>query len=74
MLAAKHQTEHGVPKGGVMGRTKGAQGVCNPIGRSTMRILNQLLDIFINCLPGALYLGTRVLDEGISASKRLFYI
>jgi hypothetical protein len=36
MLAANHWTEHGVPNGGVRGRTEGAEGVCNPIGRTTI--------------------------------------
>jgi hypothetical protein len=37
MLAANHGTEHGDPDGGVRGRTEeGAEGVCNPIGRTTI--------------------------------------
>lgn len=31
-----HQTEHGVPSQGVRGRTEGAEGVCIPIGRTTI--------------------------------------
>jgi hypothetical protein len=34
MLAANHQTEHGVPSGGVRGRTEGVERVCNSIGRT----------------------------------------
>jgi hypothetical protein len=34
MLAAKHQTEPGDPSGEIRGRTEGAKGVCNPIGRT----------------------------------------
>ena len=34
MLAANHQTEHAHPNGGVRGRTEGAEGVCNLIGRT----------------------------------------
>jgi hypothetical protein len=33
---ANHQTECRDPNGGVRGRTKGAEGVCNPIGRTTL--------------------------------------
>jgi hypothetical protein len=29
-------TEHGVPNGIVRERTEGAEGVCNPIGRTTI--------------------------------------
>jgi hypothetical protein len=36
MLAANHWTEHGDPNGGVRERTEGAEGVCNPIGRTTI--------------------------------------
>jgi hypothetical protein len=36
MLAAKHWTEHGDPNGRVRGRTEGAEGVCNTIGRTTV--------------------------------------
>jgi hypothetical protein len=35
MLTANHQTENSDPNGGVRGRTEGAEGVCNPIGRTT---------------------------------------
>jgi len=34
MLAANHWTEHGVPNGGIRERIEGAEGVCNPIGRT----------------------------------------
>jgi hypothetical protein len=34
MLTANHWIEHGVPNGGVRERTEGAEGVCNPIGRT----------------------------------------
>jgi len=34
MLAANQQTEHRGPNGGIRGRTEGAGGVCNPIGRT----------------------------------------
>jgi len=36
MLAANHQTEDGDPNGGVRKRTEKAEGVCNPIGRTTI--------------------------------------
>ena len=36
MLAANHWTEHGDPNGGVRERTKGAEGVYNPIRRTTI--------------------------------------
>jgi hypothetical protein len=29
-------SEHGIPNGGVRERTEGAEGVCNPIGRTTI--------------------------------------
>jgi hypothetical protein len=35
MLEANLQTEHGDPDGGVRRRNKGADGVCNTIGRRT---------------------------------------
>jgi len=34
MLSAKHQTEPRDPDGGVRERTEGAEGVCNPTGRT----------------------------------------
>jgi hypothetical protein len=36
MLTANHWTEHGVPNRGVRERTEGVEGVCNPIGRTTV--------------------------------------
>jgi hypothetical protein len=36
VLAANHWTEHEDPNGGVKGRTEGAEGVCIPIGRTTI--------------------------------------
>jgi hypothetical protein len=36
MLAANHWTEQGVPSEGVGKRTEGAEGVCYPIGRTTI--------------------------------------
>jgi hypothetical protein len=36
MLTANHWTEHGVPSEGVRERTERAEGVCNPIGRTTI--------------------------------------
>jgi len=36
MLAANHWTENGDPSGGVRENTKGAERVCNPIGRTTI--------------------------------------
>ena len=36
MLTANHWTMHGVPNGGARERTKGAEGVCNSIGRTTI--------------------------------------
>jgi len=37
-LATNYLTEHGDSYGGVRERTKGAEGVCNPIGRMTISI------------------------------------
>jgi len=34
MLTANHWTEPEDPNGGVRERTEGAEGVCNPIGRT----------------------------------------
>jgi hypothetical protein len=34
MLSANHQTEHRDPDGRVRGKTEGAEGDCNPIGRT----------------------------------------
>ena len=34
MLSANHWTEHRVPSGGVRERNEGAEGDCNPIGRT----------------------------------------
>jgi hypothetical protein len=42
MLIANHWTEYEVPNGGVRERTEGAEGVCNPIGRTAISI-NQTL-------------------------------
>jgi hypothetical protein len=36
MFAANHGTEHRDPNGGIRGRTEGVEGVCNPIGRTTI--------------------------------------
>jgi hypothetical protein len=36
MLAANHWDEHRVPYGGIRERTEGAEGVCKPIGRTTL--------------------------------------
>jgi hypothetical protein len=36
MLTAKYWIDHGDCNGGVRGRTKGAEGICNPIGRTTI--------------------------------------
>jgi hypothetical protein len=36
MLAANNWTEHRDPSGGIRGKTEGAEGVCNPIGRTTI--------------------------------------
>jgi hypothetical protein len=35
MLTSNHWTEHGDTNGGVRERTEGAEGLCNPIGRTT---------------------------------------
>jgi hypothetical protein len=42
MPTANHWTENRVPSEGVRERTEGAEGVCNPIGRTTIAI-NQTL-------------------------------
>jgi len=36
MLAANHWAENRIHNGGVRERTEGAEGVCNPIGRTTI--------------------------------------
>jgi hypothetical protein len=36
VLAANNQTEHGDPNGVVRGRIEGTEGICNPIGRTTI--------------------------------------
>jgi len=36
ILATNLQTEYEDPSGGVRERTEGSEGVCNPIGRTTM--------------------------------------
>jgi hypothetical protein len=36
MLLANHWTEHRVPNGRVRERMRGAEGVCNPIGKTTI--------------------------------------
>ena len=36
MLTANHWTDHPVPNRGVRGSTKGAEGDCNPTGRTTI--------------------------------------
>jgi hypothetical protein len=36
MLSANHCTEHRVPNEGARERTQGAEGVCSPIGRTTI--------------------------------------
>jgi hypothetical protein len=36
MLAVNHWTEHKVHSGGIRERTEGAEGVYNPIGRTTI--------------------------------------
>jgi hypothetical protein len=36
MLPANHWAKHGVPNGGVRERSEGAEGVCNPIGRTAI--------------------------------------
>jgi hypothetical protein len=36
MLAANHRTENGDPNEEARGRTEGVEGVCNPIGTTTI--------------------------------------
>jgi hypothetical protein len=36
MLVANHLTDQGDPNGEVRGKTKGAEGVCNRIGKTTI--------------------------------------
>jgi hypothetical protein len=36
MLAVNHRTEHRDPNGGAKERTEGAEGVYNPIGKTTI--------------------------------------
>jgi hypothetical protein len=58
MQTAKHQTEHGDPNGGVRTRTEGAERVCNPIGRTTVSI-NQNLQSSqgLNHQPNSTHVG-----------------
>jgi hypothetical protein len=42
-----NQTEHGVPNGGVRERTGEAKGVCNPIGRKTIKSLSKCPFFFL---------------------------
>jgi hypothetical protein len=49
MLAANHWTERGDPNGGVRGKTEGAEGVCNPKGRTIL--INQMLPEFPGTKP-----------------------
>jgi hypothetical protein len=37
MLPANHWIEHRVPNGGTKERTQGAEGVCNPLGGTTIK-------------------------------------
>jgi hypothetical protein len=39
MLTASHWTEHRVTNGGVREKTEGIKGVCNPIGRTIISII-----------------------------------
>jgi hypothetical protein len=41
MLSANHWTKYRVPNGGVSEKTEGAEGVNNPVGRTTISI-NQI--------------------------------
>jgi hypothetical protein len=54
MLSANHWSEHGIPNGGVRERTEGAEGVSNPLGRTTISI-NQLPQSSqgLNCQPNS---------------------
>jgi hypothetical protein len=36
MLASNQWTKHGDPNGGIRRKTEGAEGACNPIGRTTI--------------------------------------
>jgi hypothetical protein len=36
MLAVNHPAEHMDPNGGVRRRTQGVEGICNPIGGTTI--------------------------------------
>jgi hypothetical protein len=36
MLTTNYLTKHRDPNGEIRGRTEGAEGICNPIGRSTI--------------------------------------
>jgi len=36
MLAVNHRTEYRDPNGGVREQTKGVEGACNPIGKTTI--------------------------------------
>ena len=45
MLAANHRTGHKVPNRGARERTKGAEGVCNPIGETIIWTNQYLLGL-----------------------------
>ena len=36
IITANYWTDHWIPRGGVKEKTEGAEGVCNPIGRTTI--------------------------------------
>ena len=72
MLTANHWTEHRDPSGEVRGRNEGAEGVCNPIGRTTVST-NQMLQSsqVLNYEPKGTHGGTHgsrciVAEDGLT--------
>jgi hypothetical protein len=65
MLEANHWTEHRVLNGGVIERTEGAEGVCNPIGRTTIST-NQIPQSSQRVhMEGPMTLATYVAEDGL---------
>ncbi|XP_076796740.1 uncharacterized protein LOC117715751 isoform X2 [Arvicanthis niloticus] len=60
-----HWKEHGVPNGGVRERTEGAEGVCNPIGRTISTNQTRQSSQGLNYQP-------RSTNEGTHGSSRIY--
>ena len=58
MHAVNHLTKNGDPNGGVRGRTEGAEGIHNPIGRKTSPNQNPQSSQGLNHKPKSIHGGT----------------